>query len=42
MQTDMEVFRRAIPAFEKQMDFSWFRKMLGSTTIIPAGKPIGN
>lgn len=35
LATDMPVFRKAIPDFEKSLDFTWFRKMLGSTTIIP-------
>lgn len=38
MSTSAEVFRRAIPAFEKQIDFSWFQKMLGSTAILPIGR----
>lgn len=35
LTTDMPVFRKAIPEFEKSIDFTWFRKMLGSTTILP-------
>jgi len=35
LDTDVPVFRKAIPEFEKSIDFTWFRKMLGSTTIIP-------
>lgn len=35
LDTDMPVFRKAIPEFEKSLDLTWFRKMLGSTTIIP-------
>jgi len=37
--TRTEAYRTAVPAVEKTLNFSWFRKMLGSTTIIPAGKP---
>jgi hypothetical protein len=37
-ETDEKVFRQAISDFEKSLDFAWFRKMVGSTTIIPYGR----
>lgn len=36
LSTDQEVYRKAIADVEKAIDFSWFRRMLGSTTVIPA------
>jgi len=36
--TQTEAYRRAVPAVEKTLDFSWFKKMLGSTSIIAAAK----
>lgn len=40
VETDENVFMHNMQEIEKNIDFSWFRKMLGSTTIIPAGSAV--
>jgi hypothetical protein len=37
IETYREVFGKNVKEIEKAIDFSWFRNMLGNTTIIPAG-----
>jgi hypothetical protein len=40
VETEEKVFMKNMQEIERSIDFSWFRKMLGSTTIIPAGSTV--
>lgn len=40
--TTAPVFRQAIPAFEKTLDFAWFRSKLGNTSLTPTQQTIKN